>query len=294
MDSIQAKKGNLTYEVNYLIELLSVIQILSEDYNRFKDYYQLDNDYIERIRSYFSKYKDETIVEWYEKLIIDNHTFGNSHILKYKLEDGKLVLPKENYHPLLEECLPHFNSFIENTNFDQFFLDNSEYYELLLDEKVNMMRDSNIISKLSEYYDSNINVRLIVKQVQSDWGEFIDNKDGVYTIICGSTAKYEKRSDDSVLIIHEVSHQFAKDFICEHKNLFDNISVSKADFINKYYPDFNDYLEDLVVRAQTAYIKYKYNISNKMQYEDEIKMMKELGFDDIDRICNFLETSKTR
>ena len=294
MDSIQVKKGNLIYEVNYLIELLSVIQVLSGDYQRFKDYYLIDSEYFENIKSYFSKFKYETIVELYDKLIIDNHTFGNSHILKYKVEDGKLVLPEENYHPLLDECLPYFNEFIKVTNFNKFFLDHSENYELLLDEKINLMRDSNIIDELSDYFNTDINVRIIVKQIQSDWGEYINNDGGIYTIISGCTSRYEKLTDDSVLVIHEVSHSFAHDFMNHNVDLVKSLSISKTDFIKTYYPNSEDYIEDLIVRALTAYIKYKYNISNKEQYEEEIKTMKELGFSDIDKVCHYLESTKVK
>ena len=292
MEDIKVNKDNMDFVVSPQMELLSVIQILAEeDKKEYKDWYANNNFYIESIRNYFDNFKNHPAVIHYRDFHINN-----SQIFNYSFNSisDKLTENEVQYFKIL-------NDFVDKSNFKNFFISMSDYYKKVLTYNINNVNDLKIQQDLNNYYNQPIKINVIFKMIQGDWGEYINNDNNVFTILCGITEMKElpmfiNYRQLSSLCFHECTHPFVNkhlttdyDFLAKTESVF--ISIDENLPARKYYYTYNDYLEDLVVRAVTAYIHFKYGYSTIDEYNKELYYMEQIGFVYIKDIAKILETN---
>ena len=294
INNIQIKKSGINFIINPQIELLSVIQIISGYAYDFKEYFCIENnDYIDKIKHYFSNVKDHDVIKKYRKMQIQN-----SHIMKYSFNADKLILNKNVDDQIIKDYLPLLNDFIEKSNFCQFFNEMKEYYLNILQFNIEKIKDLKLDDNLSNYYQTPIKINMISKIIQSDWGEYLGNDNNEFIILGGVIEIKEypltinERSLTS-LAIHECTHPFVNkwlttdyDLLAKTEQLF--IILDKDIPAKQFYVTYNEYLEDTVVRAITAVLHYKFNYKNEEEYEYELSTMENMGFIYIKEIANII------
>lgn len=298
INEVSVKKSGINFVINPVIELLSVLQVISGDIDgNFKPYYYVDNNkYIDTIKEYFKNYKGhEAIIKFKDYKIF------NSQIMNYSFENNKLILLDEN-NEKLKEYNSYLNSFIKDSNFIEFYNNMNDYYKEVLNYNTNNLKELHLSENLSKYYNSKIDIKMILKIIQSDWGEYLGNKNGEYTILGGTSEINDypvivNERGIVALAIHECTHPFVNknltsdyDLLIKTEHIYEQ--VDNESLARKNYQIYNTYLEDLIVRAITAVIQYKFGYKTKEEFEYELKVQESYGFIYIKEIASiFLNNS---
>ena len=294
MKEIIRTKSNIDFVINPQIELLSVIQILAdEDQKEYKDWYADNRFYINKIRKWFGNYKNHPATLNYRKYYINNSQIVKySFSLKGNLNQADLSDNEIEYFSLLDD-------FVEKSSFLNFFVEMSNYFKMVLDYNVDKINNLNICHDLSDYYNQGIKIKVIFKMIQGDWGEYISNDNNNFTVLCGINKIEEfpifiDHNQLSSLCFHECAHPFVNKFIttdydllAKTENLF--LAIDENSIARKNYYTYNEYLEDLIVRAITAYMHFKYGYTTLDEYNKELNYMNKIGFVYIKDIATILE-----
>lgn len=161
------RKVNL--EVNKNLKLINIIiltsrcnEILSEIFGFNVDFVDYSNErYISDIKNHFEKYSNHEIYKKFEEMIREGFFLGRPMVFalaldnekesnfKYEISDFNIKLSggMEN----LEEFRVLFNSFKEETNFDEFFYNIEEYYKKDLECFNGILDKYSFINDLEEF-----------------------------------------------------------------------------------------------------------------------------------------------
>ena len=160
---------NLILEVNKNIELMNIIlltsrysEILSERFGFKVDFVDYSNEkYIRDIKDYFQKYSDHEIYIKLEEMIKDGFFLGRPMVFALALDneegaDFKYEISEFNIKlsggiKNLEEFRVLFNSFKEETKFDDFFSKVEVYYKDDLEYFNRILEKYNFINNLEEF-----------------------------------------------------------------------------------------------------------------------------------------------
>ena len=294
MKEIVRTKSNIDFVINPQIELLSVVQILAdENQKEYKDWYADNKYYISEIRKWFGSYKNHPAILNYRKYYINNSQISKySFSLKGNQNQVNLSNDEIEYFSLLDV-------FVKESSFIDFFAEMSNYFKMVLDYNVDKINDLNICHDLSDYYKQSIKIKVILKMTQGNWGEYISNDNNNFTVLCGINKNedlpvFVDYKQLSSLCFHECTHPFVNKFITtdydllvKSENIF--IVIDENSIARKNYFTYNDYLEDLIVRAITAYMHFKYGYTTSEEYKKELDYMYEIGFVYINDIASILE-----
>ena len=285
------EKSGINFVINPVIELLSVLQVMSGDIEgNLKPYYYTDNNqYIEKIKEYFEKYKDHEAIKKYK-----DYRIFNSQIINYSFNNDELVLLSDDEK--LKEYYVYLSNFVKDSNFIMFFNKMKDYYQEVLNYNTKNLEELNLSENMSKYYNSEINIKMILKIIQSDWGEYLGKSNNEYTDLGGTSriGEYPEIVDErgiTSLIIHECTHPFVNKYLTTNYDLLAKteeiyLELSDDSIAKKEYPIYNTYLEDLVVRAITAVIQYKFGYRTKDEFEKELSVQKSYGFNYIKEIAD--------
>ncbi len=285
MKEIIKRNNNIDFTVHPYIELLSVIQILSEhNKGKFEDWYANNTFYIDKINTYFKDYKNHPAIINYKK-----YNIGNSNIITLDSNSNEVL---NNYYKDIKD-------FVIKSNYIEFFESMKEYYNKVLEYNLNNTDIPNISESLNNYYNKNINIKVILKMIQGDWGEYLTNENDNYIVLCGilkidELPLFINKKQLISLCFHECTHPFIHKYITTDYDLLEKtenlfINIDNNSIAKKNYFTYNDYLEDLIVRAVTAVIKLKYKYKTKEEYEEELTLMQNIGFTYIKDIASILE-----
>lgn len=294
MKEIVSTKSNIDFVIDPQIELLSVVQILAnENQKEYKDWYADNKFYINKIIKWFGNYRNHPAILNYRKYYINN-----SQIARYSFS-SRGNLNRTNLSDNEIEYFSLLDDFVEKSSFVDFFAEMSNYFKMVLDYNADKINDLNICHDLSDYYNKSMKIKVILKMIQGDWGEYISNDNGNFTLLCGVN-KFEKfplfidYNQLSSLCFHECTHPFVNklittdyDLLAETEIIF--IIIDENSIARKNYFTYNDYLEDLIVRAITAYMRFKYGYTTFEEYKKELDYMYEIGFVYINDIASILE-----
>lgn len=295
MKDIIIKKDKINFIINPQIELLSVIQIMAgENEKEYKDWYENNEFYIKSIKKYFNLFRNHPAIVNYRKYYINN-----SQIAKCNFDNSKLLYTDDS-DDNLNEYLLLLNDFIIKSNYYDFFSSMKDYYNNVLTYNADNIEKLKIVDNLCDYYGKKINVNIVFKMIQGDWGEYLyNNNNDEFVILCGISKMKDyplfiEYKQIISLCFHECTHPFVNkylttdyDMLAETEDLF--IKIDENSIARKNYFTYNDYLEDLVVRAITAYIQFKYQYSTEEEYNKELLYMENIGFIYIKDIANILK-----
>lgn len=277
--------SNVIIEVNKKVELIQVILYLADRQDRTKQV--VDNpDYIPHIKQYFHSFSDHKAVLLTRELI-DKHSFIHIKPLRAVLNIDNII--EDTLNPLYNWACAVL-CFCEDTNFNTFFENNTDYYEMIINT-VKSFHVDKWVSFTEEYFKSSFDTfNLILCPVAGNYGFTLDvpAENNVYTVSCmpyydevGEKLWYPDYFAKGVA--HEFAHCFVNpvveghlDILSEitgffnaHKNMYDSYNVNYAvmneyfvrafairfmEFFKDDYPDFDIYEEMKRQRSVFIYI----------------------------------------
>jgi hypothetical protein len=312
MDSIKKNINNIIIEVNYKTELLGIIMLISNYYEKFPWLFKSFNkNYTDIIRKKFLKYKDEKVLKDFEYFVNKYHFCYDGPLSLFLQLDNNYKCNKFNDYILKERInndkqiysfVNGINDFAKKINFEEYYNNNKEKYSLYINSIYNLLKNSNIADFILDYYgygkDKKFYVNLIPFTTDGCYGVTIN--DDIY---CSLSVRekyiydnnlYNIINDDKdfiLIILHEFSHGYINELtnkynlINNEMNIFDSI---KKDMSKMAYSDNKTILNEHIIRAIVArFIAINYK-DNKL-YEEERQRNLNMGFVYFDEIIESLK-----
>ncbi|QSX05924.1 DUF4932 domain-containing protein [Sedimentibacter sp. zth1] len=267
--SICYTKNAINVCVDYRIELLSIVEYLA-GYDTILT--KLNFSYKERVKKYFSPYKQHEVTKLFLELNKIGFTFGTPpNITLYLDEDFQIredidfdnfyinrMGGKENF----ERFSNLLYKFSIDTNYDEFFKNNIHYYESVIENTINILPDYNFINELHNYYGmkkNNYNILLVSLFGPCGFGPKVVHKNGdidIYSIVglleCNPTPSFGNVEYFKHMQRHEFSHSFINPLTLKHWDeakeyieLFDKTKEIKQ----LCYGDWEECLNEHIIRA---------------------------------------------
>ena len=225
--------------VSEQVELIQVLLYLSDRQERVVQH--LSNKvYSEVISAYFHRYKNHKAVIMTQSLI-DNSNFIHIQPLRAILLLEQIV--KEAGHDLYEwaSCVKQF---ITDTDFHTFYLNQSGYYQWILDN-LKQCHFDDWIAYIEQYFRQKPEeFKLIICPIAGNYGFNLSNT--AYTVRC--MPHYDENQNPNWEfdffakgIAHEYAHCFVNPTVEEHKHLlknFDSFFKNHKNMSNAYNVDY--------------------------------------------------------
>lgn len=285
-EPIRTDRGKLRIEIFPAMELLSVIQYLSNyhaDYNLMtEEEFQYKRD-VERS---FREFENHPAVSYFEELYKKGFAFDKPPTIivstnndlslnenrlldsmgKYRYEKSGYLFDIDDVKRFLELV----KDFYLETKFEDFFINHENYYVEVINDTAKSLNEIDLIYSLEEFHgDKKEEYRLILVSLYLNGGygpEVIDNgKTEVYSII-GPRGRNENKDIPyfgttdflSSLVFHEFGHSFIElktdgiaPFLKNSGFLFEPIYERMKQLA---YPDWEFALEETILRATVIYI----------------------------------------
>lgn len=280
----------VTLEVNKNLELMNIIlltsrysEVLSEKFGFNVDFVDYSNEkYISDIKDYFEKYSNNQIYKKLEEMIKEGFFLGRPMVFalaldnekdssfKYEISEFNINLSGgiEN----LEAFRVLFNSFKEETKFDEFFIKVEEYYKDDLEHFNGILEKYNFINDLEEFSGKkNTNYNFVMSNLSKcNFGFDLNKEEEKYinvvfnlSVWLGDTIFVQDDYDICNLIFHELSHPVVNplteknlDLVNEYKDVFEELEKYKSEFSG--YGDWEECVNEHIVRAVSIHLSRKY------------------------------------
>ncbi|WP_283692848.1 DUF4932 domain-containing protein [Clostridium perfringens] len=281
---------DLKIEVNKNLELMNIIlltirysEILSERFGFKVDFVDYSNEkYIRDIKDYFQKYSDHEIYIKLEEMIKDGFFLGRPMVFALALDneegaDFKYEISEFNIKlsggiKKLEEFRVLFNSFKEETKFDDFFSKVEVYYKDDLEYFNRILEKYNFINNLEEFSgNKNTNYNFVMSNLSKYNFGFDLNKDKEkyinivfnLSIFLGDAIFIDNDYDICNLIFHELSHPVINPLtesnlalVNKYKEIHEELEKYKSEFSG--YGDWEECVNEHIVRALSIHLSKKY------------------------------------
>lgn len=280
----------VTLEVNKNLELMNIIlltsrcnEILSEMFGFNVDFVDYSNEeYMRDIKEYFEKYSDHEIYKKLEEMIKEGFFLGRPMVFalaldnekdsnfKYEISEFNIKLSGgiEN----LESFRVLFNSFKQETKFDEFFIKVKDYYKEDLQSFHEILEKYNFIDDLEEFSgNKNTNYNFVMSNLSKcNFGFDLNKEEEKYinvvfnlSVWLGDTIFVQNDYDICNLIFHELSHPVVNplteknlDLVNEYKDVFEELEKYKSEFSG--YGDWEECVNEHIVRAVSIHLSRKY------------------------------------
>jgi hypothetical protein len=260
-------QGELIVKVDPLIELYIVTAYISESF--FKKWLTAHNEeYVNDIMQYFSKYKDHSAVKFFEQVWkSDMSTYIPPEIMLYLNSDftikQELVVPDDLIANMggqerLDSFLLNMKSFYQQTAFDNFYSAHQGYYGELCTGVEQLLIQKKAIQKLNDLYGKQLNnyYALVVPLLGygNGYGPSISSNKEKKDLYC-MFSPYQTEEQIIGLIWHEFGHSFVNHVVSDNKELVEQSQHLFGPIESKMgplYPDWNNSLSEHLVRVNTT------------------------------------------
>jgi hypothetical protein len=304
------ENDQLSVMIDESIELLSVLQVLSDFYLSQDTILNCNIIYKKRIEEYYKDYKNHAVIKYFDRLC--NYNFELDKPVNYFVtldESCKFnpdVLPeylkwaisllKSGETKKLYKLSQLIKIFMLNTGFDEFIKLNNVYYQSIGKTFIEAKKNNNYISEINDYVGLDGNkCKIILSPLYNEsYGPMI-KKDVGYSFLCVlGTNFYNRAKIDNIIlqqeymIWHELLHSmvnpvtylFNKE-IRKSSKLFRKVNVN----IKKHYQVWSVYLNETIIRAITIRLTTKKYGDTKGGQLAEYE--KNAGFVFVDLIASF-------
>lgn len=285
-EQISKSKSSINVIVDPRIELLSIVHYLS-DYRELESYLMtsFDFDYTDRVREHFEDFKDHEAVKFIYKLAMQGLSFdappglmlhmGNDFTIREDAPLTDYLVIRASGQKNIDKLFNLLGEFALETDFNDFFNSNQEYYKSIIDDTLSLIdEERNIVSGLEDYYGmskNSYNVILASLHGPVGYGPQVGTDEGQdnYSIIGTQGSKFMDEakfpsfgteSDFVYLQEHEFSHSFINpitednlDLINSYDHLFQPI---KEKMENQAYNNWENALNEHIIRALTSRFAY--------------------------------------
>lgn len=272
---VNLKEGNLTLTIDPRMELLSVIQLLS-DYNQtYSLLTQFDFKYKESVIERFEKYKEHSAVIMFNKMSMEGYSYhvppATMLYFPEAINDIKQVPVELTERSMGEDVLNEFYNelinFAEETNFIEFYNSQEKFYSDILKQCEESIKGEDYIGDIEGYYGENANgYNIILTSLfhSGGFGHQVINENNTYDIysIQGPTGVkndipiFGDRETFRYLVWHEFSHSFVNPITTdsiEEANKSQELIIPIQDIMSrKAYPSWESCLNEHIIRAVTA------------------------------------------
>lgn len=317
LESISKTVDSLKVSIDPRMELLSAVQI-NADYPFLSPY---DFQYKNKMIKYFSKHKNHEAVKLHEEFLKKGFAYDAPVELmlnlseELKLENSiddsnimKIMESNENLNCFIDEIRQYYNE----TNFAKFYSENTELYNIILDEVVENIRDRKIIKKFEDYYgykQNSYNIILSPVVINGGYGIRINNNKNEYDCytVFGTMevrnqlptfyakVSYKGYTCDYIFIMliwHEFGHSFINpltkkyiDQVNKYKRLYEPIAEKLK---VQGYGDWKSFVNEQIIEAIVARLTSIH--CNKKDAEISLEINRDIkGLIYIDEIYNRLE-----
>jgi hypothetical protein len=321
VDSIQVSHS-LNVTVDPRIELLAVVQFLSNYDQRTGLITKFDFPYKKEVKEYFSPYKDHPAVKLFEKMSADGFSFDAPPAAMLCLSDPpnlRLEVPFTPYlkqraggwfflgrvprgEKKLKKFVEELRDFAQKTNFMAFFDAHKETFSKSVADAQKKMEGIDYTGTLENYYGlRNHSYDIILAPLfhPGGFGPRVKRVENVYDIynICGphgvedGIPVFGTREGFQQLAWHEFSHSFVNPIteryekqIAKYSSLFDHIAEKMK---KQAYPDWETCVREHIVRAVSTRLAYREG--GKEAGEEALQYEKSQGFAYVEALCNRLE-----
>lgn len=310
VDIISKVKNNINISVNPNIELLSVVQYLSNYDDRTGMITKFNIEYKSDVNEYFEKYKDHEAVKYFD--IVSQEAFSYNippTLMLYfdsqlnKIENMQYtnnIKERSGGIDGIEKFISLLKDFYIDTDFGKFFNNHRDYYNEIIDKTIEVIGDRNYVNELEDYYglkQNSYNIVLVSLFHQGGYGpkvEISKNKFDIYSIIGPQGVEEGKPvfgNEEGFKRIqrHEFSHSFINylsDIHEEKLKKYEDLYIPlKETMSSMSYCYWKTCVNEHIVRAVTT--RMAFNDSEKEGLE-ALCYEKQFSFMYIDELVNKL------
>lgn len=277
--SMQAVKEsglcNVSIEPN--VELLGVVQYLADDPNIIKSFKDNDSKHFNEIKysndisKYFSKYKNEPVVDFYKQMNSKGFSYdippslmlyvdGNLKLLNNITLPDRIIQNSGGKEDIVK-FLNLLADFRKKSKFDEFYNDHTGYYKAIVSITKSEVDKIGCIDKIKKYYGYDQNSYNIIIQTLSIGGYGVwvskeDEKEDAYDFMVVP----DDCEEFAQLLTHEFSHSYINPLtkqnineVNKYSNLYEPIKESMS---KQAYSYWEECVNEHIVRAVTYRIIY--------------------------------------
>jgi hypothetical protein len=301
----------LNITIDPRIELLAVVQSLSDYGEKFSLLTSLDYDYKKDLLNTFQPYAEHEAVRLFQEMSHSGFTFDAPPSVMLHLSSPpelEVEQPLTDYlirrgggEEKLMRFIEHLRDFAEQTRFMTFYRKHKEFYEETIQSVNDNFKDIDFIGVLEGYYglrQHSYNI-ILAPMFNGNYGPRISLEDGTFDIfnivsprqIKDGILHFGSKANFEHLAWHEFSHSFVNPLGDQHrKELLKYVSLFKpiqSKMSANAYGNWITTVNEHVVRAVTTRLNYLHK--GKEGGDRALAGEKTYGFAYVEALCKKLE-----
>jgi hypothetical protein len=307
---LELPRPKVKVTVDSRIELLAVVQFLSDYDRRYRLITRFDIPYKQDVRNHFSKYKSHPAVKFFDQMSAEDFSYdAPPSAMLYLSEPPELTaeLPFTAYLngraggvKRLNRFVELLRDFAEETEFMEFFKAHNETFQQMVTNAQMKMGSIDYLQTLEDYYGMRQNSYNIILAplFVGGFGPRVERSDGKYDIysilglmnIEDGQPAFGSESSFRYIVWHEFSHSFVNPTtakfskeIDQYKALFEPISGRMS---GQAYDNWQTCVNEHFVRAVTIRLTRReigFAAGERALYSE-----KDRGFSYVQALCNSL------
>lgn len=311
---VSVTKGSLSTTVDPRIELLSIVQYLSD----YKDKYphlvsRQDSSYRKDVDDWFAKFKSHPVVGLFDKMFPEGFSYdAPPHAVLYLdadfsldqviFKDGAMDIERAGGKERLIEFANALKSFAVESNFSEFFNAHTAFYEKIIKATLDSIQHKDTVEVLEQYYgEKRSSFSIVISPLlgQGSFGPQIEREKGrreTYCIMgpCGEkdgVPVFGSTQFFNQLQRHEFGHSFVNPLTEKHSDICEKYSnlftPMKQIMESSAYGEWQTVVNESIIRAVTTRLAYR--LDGKEAGDRELQSHKRNGFVFTDALIKKLE-----
>ena len=310
-ESVRITKNSLNIIVDPRLELLSIVQFISDydkKYNLMTDY---DFKFKKEVKEHFSSFKNHEAVKLFNKLSDKGFTFDapatimlymdNNFQLCQDIDVTDYLVSRISGKKNIDKFFRSLQKFCHETEFNNFYNEHKEYYQLLIENVLTKIGEKNYIEELEEYYgvkQKEYNIILVSLFHPGGFGPKIESEKAKYKIysIQGPNGTNNNMPDfgSEASFRHLARHEFSHSFVNPLADKYWSIAEQYSDLFTpiaesmkiQAYMNWKICLNEHIVRAVTTRLSF---LDNEFSGRRMLAYEKSKGFTYIDKLLEALK-----
>jgi hypothetical protein len=286
-EAASVKINSLSIAVDPRIELLSIVQYLSDYGSRFKGLVAgFDQTYRSEVDSWFSKFKSHQAIQMFNSMSSRGFSYDAPPAAMLYMNSDFSIEPAISASPGLQIWnraggkmnmmlfAGALKAFAAESGFVRFYKDHKPFYEQITRETAKSVQDKDIIGQLEQYYgEKRSSYAAIISPLLGggSFGPQIERTGGTKDIYCimgpyrvqNGNPQFGSFDFFNQLQRHEFSHSFVNPLADKYKALVEKysglFSPLEAVMREQAYSNWGTVLNESVVRAVTTRLAYQFD-----------------------------------
>ncbi len=290
MRNIIVKQGDIIYEIDYRVELLSIIQALIYEKNKIRHFGICEEDYYRQIIKRFGDYKQHPCIIKMREMMSKHHFYYDAPVdmflqlsNHFKCENLNDCVFIERLHEdtTIYNLMDMLYKFSKEIHYDEFYESQKDFYIRCLNEFVQTVDKEHVTKFIIEYTGMAFKEKvchIVIMPITNSHNYGIHHSKDVYACVCLPSQFLEKsqvyQADLSKLIVHEFLHSIINpitdqlQLIDEDDELFEEIKEIMA---KEAYPTLLHIINEHIIRAITLrYLYFNFNDKYETALKNEI------------------------